>query len=64
MIFAATAGRKKANSVAVHFTLPLNWQIVSLESRTANDTFVVKDATRAVFSSGRICAGASSASVR
>lgn len=44
---------KEANSAAVRFTLPLNWQIVSLESRTANDTFVVKDAARAVFFVGQ-----------
>lgn len=44
---------KELSSAAVHFTLPLNWQIVSLESQTANDTFDVKDAARAVFLIGQ-----------
>jgi len=41
------------DAVAVHFTLPSNWQIVSLESRTANDAFAVKEAARAVFFVGQ-----------
>lgn len=44
---------RDANSVAVHFSLPSNWQIVSLETQKGNDSFIVKDAARAVFFVGQ-----------
>ncbi|MFN2455238.1 MAG: hypothetical protein ABR577_13550 [Pyrinomonadaceae bacterium] len=35
--------------VAVHFALPLEWKIASLESKRENNSFATKDAARAVF---------------